>query len=94
MIKQKKTRVGLVTSDKMTKTVAVQVERRIQHPQFKKYITRSKKFLAHDEKGEAKKGDLVEIAETRPLSRRKSWEVVKILKKGVGEVVLKEEIVR
>jgi small subunit ribosomal protein S17 len=74
-------RVGIVVSDKMDKTVVVLVERRLKHPIYKKYITRSKKFLAHDEKNECQIGDKVLIMETRPLSRRKRWRVVEIIEK-------------
>lgn len=86
-----KSKKGLVVSDKMNKTVAVLVERLVLEPTFKKYVSRRKKFLAHDEREECSIGDWVEIQETRPLSRRKSWRVVKILKKGAGaEIELKE----
>lgn len=86
-----KTKKGLVVSDKMDKTVAVLVERLVLEPTFKKYVRRRKKFLAHDEREECSMGDWVEIQETRPLSRRKSWRVVKILKKGVGaDIQLKD----
>lgn len=88
-----KTKSGVVVSDKMQKTVAVLVERLVMHPVFKKYLRVSKKFLAHDEKGECKTGDTVLIRETRPLSKRKSWKVVKILKQGEGhDVLLKEGV--
>lgn len=87
-----KTKTGVVVSDAMNKTVAVRIERRVLEPNFKKYISRRKKFLAHDEKNECEMGDVVEIQETRPLSRRKSWKVVSIIKKGFGkEIALKEE---
>ena len=79
---KKKVRVGTVVSDKMAKTIAVLVERRVLHPEFKKYLSRRKKFLAHDEKEEASVGDKVEIIETRPLSRRKCWKLQRILVKG------------
>ena len=86
-----KTKIGVVVSDAMDKTVAVRVERRVLDPNFKKYISQRKKFLAHDEKNECDVGDTVEIQETRPMSRRKSWKVVSILKKGFGkEIALKE----
>lgn len=86
-----KTKVGVVVSDAMSKTVAVRVERRVLDPDFKKYVSQRKKFLAHDEKNECVVGDIVEIQETRPMSRRKSWKVVQILKKGLGkEIALKE----
>lgn len=86
-----KKKVGVVVSDAMDKTVVVRVERLVLESQFKKYVKRSKKFLAHDEKEECDVGDVVEIWETRPLSARKNWRVVHILKKGFGkEVALKE----
>lgn len=67
---------GMVVSDAADKTVIVTVERRVKHPVYKKIITRSKKYMAHDEANDAKKGDLVRIRECRPLSKRKSWEIV------------------
>ncbi|OGQ04003.1 MAG: 30S ribosomal protein S17 [Deltaproteobacteria bacterium RIFCSPLOWO2_01_44_7] len=86
-----KTKVGTVVSDAMDKTVVVRVERRVLEPEFKKYVSRRKKFFAHDEKNECSVGDVVRIEETRPLSRHKSWRVVQIVKKGFGkEVALKE----
>ncbi len=75
-----KTRVGMVVSDKMTKTVVVEVMRLMQHPRFKKYIKRHKKYKAHDEKGVAKVGDKVMIRETKPLSKTKRWTVAEVLK--------------
>jgi small subunit ribosomal protein S17 len=67
---------GTVVSDKMDKTVVVSVERRVMHPLYKKYIRRTKKYLAHDEANACKVGDVVRIIETRPLSKRKCWAVV------------------
>ncbi|MEQ8506659.1 MAG: 30S ribosomal protein S17 [Rhodospirillales bacterium] len=67
---------GVVVSDKMDKTVTVQVERRFKHPLYKKFIKRTKKYAAHDEANACKVGDQVQIQECRPISRRKSWEVV------------------
>ena len=67
---------GVVVSDKMDKTVVVQVERRVMHPVYKKIIRRSKKYAAHDEKNNCKVGDVVTIRECRPISKRKCWEVV------------------
>ncbi len=67
---------GVVVSDKMDKTVIVRVERRVMHPIYKKYIKRSKKYAAHDEANVHKIGDVVQIQECRPLSKRKTWEVV------------------
>ncbi|MBL9166399.1 MAG: 30S ribosomal protein S17 [Verrucomicrobiales bacterium] len=78
----RKERVGEVVSNKMTKTIVVRVERRFPHPQFKKVITRYKKFYAHDEKSEAKPGDRVRIQETRPLSRTKRWKLVEVVERN------------
>ena len=75
---------GRVVSDKMNKTVTVLVERRVTHPLIGKVITRSKKYHAHDEKNEFREGDLVQIEETRPLSRTKAWRVAKLLEKSKG----------
>jgi small subunit ribosomal protein S17 len=74
-------KVGLVTSDKMEKTVVVRVERQVRHPKYKRYIRRRTKFMAHNEMG-AGLGDIVRIVETRPLSARKRWRVVEILQKA------------
>lgn len=79
---RRKIRVGEVISDKMQKTVVVQVTTLKRHPLYKKTIKKRKKFYAHDEKQECKVGDIVEIMETRPLSRLKRWRVVKILKRS------------
>jgi small subunit ribosomal protein S17 len=67
---------GVVVSDAADKTVVVRVDRRVQHPVYKKYVVRSKKFMAHDEANRFKIGDAVRIRECRPLSRRKRWEVI------------------
>ena len=67
---------GVVVSDKMDKSVVVIVERRTQHPLYKKFIRRSKKYVAHDENNVCKEGDVVQIRECRPISKRKNWEVV------------------
>jgi small subunit ribosomal protein S17 len=74
-------RVGVVTSDKMTKTVVVRVDRLIKHPRYRRYVRRKKQFMAHDELG-AGIGDKVRIVETRPLSARKRWRVVEIVQKA------------
>jgi small subunit ribosomal protein S17 len=76
--------VGRVVSDKMQKTVTVRVERRVRDPMMGKIITRSKKYHAHTETNEYKEGDLVEIAECRPLSRTKSWRVTRLVEKSKG----------
>jgi small subunit ribosomal protein S17 len=75
-----KTRVGMVVSDKMNKTIVVEVERRVPHAKFKKIVRKTSKFYAHDENGQAKEGDKVLIAETRPLSKLKRWNLVEVLK--------------
>lgn len=74
-------KVGIVSSDKMTKTVVVRVDRLVRHPVYRKYVKRRKKFMAHDELG-AKIGDKVKIVETRPLSAKKRWRVVEIIQKA------------
>lgn len=76
--------LGRVVSDKMQKTVTVLVERRVRHPVIGKTITRSKKYHAHAEAGQCAMGDLVEIAECRPLSRTKSWTVTRLVEKSKG----------
>ena len=78
----RKVRVGLVVSDKMQKTVVVQIDRRVPHPVYGKMVTRSKKFKAHDEENSAKLGDTVRIMETRPLSKDKRWRVVEIIERA------------
>lgn len=74
-------KIGLVTSDKMQKTVVVRVDRLTKHPKYRRYVRRTAKFMAHDEKGAAT-GDKVRIVETRPLSARKRWRVAEILLKA------------
>jgi small subunit ribosomal protein S17 len=74
-------KVGLVTSDKMQKTVVVRVERLVRHPKYKRYVRRRSKFMAHDEMG-AHIGDIVRIVETRPLSKLKRWRVIEIVQKA------------
>jgi small subunit ribosomal protein S17 len=77
--KLKRALTGRVTSDKMNKTVTVLVERRVKHPLYGKIIVRSNKYHAHDETNQYKTGDLVEISETRPISKTKAWTVVRLL---------------
>jgi small subunit ribosomal protein S17 len=79
---QRKERSGEVISNKMAKTIVVRVERRFQHPQFKKVVTSYKKLYAHDEKSEAKVGDVVRIEETRPLSKLKRWRLVEVVERN------------
>ena len=78
----RKERLGRVISNKMTKTIVVTVERRYPHPQYKKVVTSFSKFYAHDEKSEAKVGDVVLIEETRPLSKLKRWRLTQVVEKG------------
>jgi len=78
----RKTRIGVVVSDKMDKTVVVAVETLVQHPLYKKTIKRTTKFKAHDENNECRVGDKVLIMETRPLSKEKRWRVVQILERA------------
>jgi len=78
----KRTLSGRVVSDKMAKTVTVLVERRVKHPLYGKFMTRTRKYHAHDENGEYHEGDMVEIEECRPLSRTKAWRVTKLLEKA------------
>ena len=76
---------GKVVSDKMDKTVSVMIERRIKHPLYGKIIRQSKKYLAHDEANQAKIGDIVEIRESRPISRHKSWVLTRVVQ--VAQVI-------
>jgi small subunit ribosomal protein S17 len=71
-------------SSKMQKTIAVEVERLIKHPEYGKYIRRTTKLLAHDESGASREGDLVTIIPCRPMSRRKSWRVLEVVQKAAG----------
>ena len=78
----KRTLTGRVVSNKMQKTIAVEVERLVKHPRYGKFIRRTTKLLAHDESNESRIGDTVTIAECRPLSRRKSWRLVSVLERA------------
>ena len=82
---RRKVVVGTVVSDKMQKTIVVKVDRRIRHNLYKKYLVRSNRFKAHDEKNEAKVGDQVTLLESRPLSRDKRWVLQRILRRA-GQV--------
>ncbi|SRR5579875_1448956 len=79
----KNSKVGLVVSDKMAKTIVVEVTRRVPHPVYKRIVTKRKKFYAHDEQGQAKVGDVVRIIECRPMSRLKRWRLGEVLRKAV-----------
>ena len=78
----RKTRIGMVTSNRMEKTVTVSVERRVKHPIYGKFVKKTTKFHAHDEKNECTIGDMVRIMETRPLSKTKRWRLVEVLEKA------------
>ena len=78
----RKERIGVVVSNKMQKSILVAVERRVKHPMYGKFIKKTTKFMAHDEKQECTVGDTVKIMETRPLSKRKCWRLVEILERA------------
>ncbi|MBC7721126.1 MAG: 30S ribosomal protein S17 [Pedobacter sp.] len=78
----RKTRVGIVTSNKMTKTITVAIERKVKHPLYGKFVKKTSKFHAHDEKDECTIGDVVKIMETRPLSKTKRWRLVEVIEKA------------
>ena len=80
--RSEKTLTGRVVSNKMQKTIAVEIERLVRHPEYGKFIRRTTKLLAHDENSESKEGDLVSITPCRPLSRRKSWRLVAVLERA------------
>jgi small subunit ribosomal protein S17 len=80
----RRTLIGRVVSDKMQKTVTVLVERRVKHPLYGKYVAKSKKYHAHDEANQFKAGDTVEIAESKPISRSKSWVVTRLVQAAKG----------
>jgi len=78
----RKERIGVVTGDKMQKSITVAVKRRFKHPIYGKFINKTVKYIAHDEENECKMGDMVRIAETRPLSKRKNWRLVEIIERA------------
>ena len=78
----RKTRIGVVTSNKMNKTITVAVERKVKHPIYGKFVKKTTKFHAHDEKQECGIGDVVKIMETRPLSKTKRWRLVEVVEKA------------
>ena len=78
----RKERVGVVVSNKMDKSVVIMVERKVKHPKYGKFVKKSSKFMAHDDKNECNIGDTVRIMETRPLSKNKCWRVVEIVEKA------------
>ena len=78
----RKSRIGVVTSAAMDKTITISVERRLRHPIYGKFVKKTKKFMAHDEKNDCNVGDTVKIMETRPLSKNKRWRLVEILERA------------
>ncbi len=80
--KIRKERTGLVVSDKMDKSIVVIVERKVKHPMYGKFVKKTSKFIAHDEKNESNTGDTVRIMETRPLSKNKCWRLVEIIERA------------
>ena len=78
----RKSRIGVVTSTAMDKTITVSVERKLRHPIYGKFVKKTKKFMSHDEKNECNVGDTVRIMETRPLSKNKRWRLVEILERA------------
>lgn len=80
--KRRKTRIGIVSSDKMAKTITVSVERKVKHPIYGKFLKKTTKFHAHDESNTAGIGDVVRIMETRPLSKTKRWRLVEVIEKA------------
>ncbi len=78
----RKEKIGLVTSNKMDKSIVVVVERKVKHPKYGKFLNKSTKFVAHDEKNECTIGDTVKIMETRPISKNKCWRLVEVLEKA------------
>lgn len=80
--KERKQRTGRVVSNRMDKSITVAVDRQIKHPIYGKFITKTTKYMAHDENNEANIGDIVKIMETRPLSKRKRWRLIEILEKA------------
>jgi small subunit ribosomal protein S17 len=94
MTERRKRREGVVVSDKMNKTVVVEVERLVRHPTYHKFLRQRRRYKAHDEKNQCRVGDRVRIIETRPLSRDKRWAVLVILgsKEGAGEALVGTEV--
>ena len=78
----RKERIGIVTSDKMNKSIVVAVERKVKHPKYGKFVKKTSKFIAHDDKDDCNIGDTVRIMETRPLSKSKNWRLVEILERA------------
>jgi len=79
--KLRKEKIGVVVSNKMEKSIVVEVERKVKHPKYGKFVKKSSRFMAHDDANECQEGDTVRIAETRPLSKNKCWRLVEIIEK-------------
>ena len=77
----RKEKIGLVVSNKMDKSIVVEIERKVKHPKYGKFVKKSSRFIAHDEKNVCSEGDKVKIAETRPLSKNKCWRLVEVIEK-------------
>ncbi len=80
--KIRKERIGLVVSDKMDKSIVIVVERKVKHPIYGKFVKKTSKFMAHDEKNDSNEGDTVKIMETKPLSKNKCWRLVEIIERA------------
>jgi small subunit ribosomal protein S17 len=78
----RKERIGVVTSDKMTKSIVVSETKKVKHPMYGKFVLKTKKYIVHDEKNDSKNGDVVRIMETRPISKNKCWRLVKIIERA------------
>ncbi len=78
----RKERIGIVTSSKMEKSIVISVERKVKHPKYGKFVKKTSKFVAHDEKNDCNEGDTVRIMETRPLSKSKNWRLVEIIERA------------
>ena len=78
----RKERIGVVTSDKMTKSIVVSETKKVKHPMYGKFVLKTKKYIVHDEKNESKNGDVVRIMESRPLSKNKCWRLIKIIERA------------
>lgn len=85
-VNRRKFREGIVISNKMEKSILVKVERKLQHPLYKKIIRKNKKYMAHDPESKANVGDFVRIMETRPISKNKCWLLVDVIRKSKGEL--------
>ncbi len=78
----RKQRIGVVTSNKMDKSIVISVERKVKHPMYGKFVKKTKKFMAHDENNDCRIGDIVRIMETRPLSKNKCWRLIQIVERA------------